>query len=105
MATAEKTRDHETIRKWAESRGGIPTIVKGTEGVLRIDFIEGKESGGREPSLEETTWEEWFQIFDESDVDFLCSNEEDSKFFKLVHSDDGGSTKKKSSRSRSAAGR
>jgi hypothetical protein len=49
--------------------------VKGTEGVLRIDFIEGERSGGREASLEEVTWDEWFDVFDESDIDFLYSPE------------------------------
>jgi hypothetical protein len=87
MASAKKTRDHDTIREWVESRGGIPTVVKGTEGLLRIDFVEGAESGGRESTLEETSWDEWFQIFDDNDLTFLHSPEDDSRFFKLVRSD------------------
>ena len=82
MAAAVKTTDHEEIRRWAEERGGVPTVAGG--GVLRIDFVEGRESGGREESLEEVDWEEWFRIFDESNVQFLHSPEKDSKFFKLV---------------------
>jgi hypothetical protein len=84
MASAQRTRDHEEIRKWVEARGGIPTIVKGTGGLLRIDFIRGAKSGGREASLDEISWDEWFRIFDESEVSFLHSPEKDSKFFKLV---------------------
>jgi hypothetical protein len=84
MASAHTTRDHEEIRRWAEERGGVPTIVKGTGGLLRIDFVEGEQSGGREPSLEELSWDEWFRIFDENGLAFLCSPEEDSKFFKIV---------------------
>lgn len=84
MASAEKTRDHDKIRQWAESRGGIPTVVKGTGGLLRIDFVEGAQSGGREASLEETSWDKWFAVFDESDLDFLYSPDEESRFFKLV---------------------
>jgi len=84
MASADRTRDHETIRRWAESRHGLPTIVKGTEGMLRIDFVQGKASGGREASLEETSWDKWFEIFDDNGLSFLHSPEEDSKFFKLV---------------------
>jgi hemerythrin superfamily protein len=90
MASAISTRDHEEIRRWAEERGGVPTIVKGTGGLLRIDFTEGPQSGGREPSLEEVSWDEWFRIFDESQLTFLCSPEEDSKFFKLVAEEKAG---------------
>ena len=87
MASAERTTDHETIRHWTEERGGIPTIVKGTEGLLRIDFVEGPESGGREQKLEEVDWDEWFEIFDESNVEFLYSPEKESKFFKIVRAE------------------
>ena len=82
MATAETTTDHEEIRRWAEERGGVPTIAG--SGVLRIDFVEGSASGGREGSLQEVDWDEWFRIFDESNVQFLYSPEKDSKFFKIV---------------------
>jgi hypothetical protein len=87
MASAERTTDHETIREWTEQRGGIPTIVKGTEGLLRIDFVEGPESGGREQKLEEVDWDQWFEIFDESNVEFLYSPEKESKFFKIVRAE------------------
>jgi hypothetical protein len=84
MASAMRTRDHEQIRAWAEERGGVPTVVKGTDGLLRIDFVEGPRSGGRESSLEQVDWDRWFEVFDESDLSFLFSPESDSKFFKLV---------------------
>jgi len=84
MASATRTRDHDQIRAWAEDRGGIPTVVKGTEGLLRIDFIEGAESHGREPSLEEVSWERWFELFDDNELAFLFSPEGESRFFKLV---------------------
>jgi hypothetical protein len=84
MASAKRTKNHEEIRKWAEDRGGIPTVVKGTEGLLRIDFIRGGKSGGREQSLEEVDWDRWFEIFDDNDLSFLHSPEKDSRFFKLV---------------------
>jgi hypothetical protein len=86
MSSARRTRDHDEIRAWAESRGGIPTFVKGTgEGLLRIDFIEGRGSGGREENLEETTWDEWFKVFDDRGLEFLFQPEGDSRFFKLVY--------------------
>lgn len=87
MAKAMQTRDHDQIRRWAEERGGVPTIVKGTEGLLRIDFVEGARSGGREESLEEVDWETWLEKFDDNDLVFLCSPEEDSRFFKLISSE------------------
>jgi hypothetical protein len=88
MASATRTTDHEAIRRWVEERGGIPAIVKGTEGLLRIDFVRGEKSGGRAASLEEVDWERWFEIFDDSELAFLCSPDPDNKFFKLVR--DGG---------------
>ena len=65
MARARRTADHDEIREWVESRGGRPAIVEGTEGLLRIDFDEP------DPTLEETDWDTFFRIFDESNVDFL----------------------------------
>jgi hypothetical protein len=84
MATALRTRSHDEIRQWAEQRGGIPTYVKGTEGLLRIDFVKGKGSHGREESLEEVSWDDWFKVFDDRGLSFLHSEERDSRFFKLV---------------------
>lgn len=33
----KRTRNHNAIRRWAEKRGGRPTMVEGTQ-ILRIDF-------------------------------------------------------------------
>ena len=85
MSSARKTKDHDEIREWAESRGGIPTFVEGTGGLLRIDFIKGKKSGGREDSLEEVSWEKWFEVFDDRGLEFLFQPEGDSRFFKLIY--------------------
>lgn len=84
MASAITTRDHDRIRRWTEERGGIPAVVKGTGGLLRIDFVEGTGSGGREDSLEEVSWDRWFELFDDNELSFLCSPEPDNRFFKLV---------------------
>ena len=88
MSSARRTRDHDEIRRWVEDRGGIPTFVKGTGGMLRIDFVEGRKSGGREENLEETTWEEWFRVFDDRGLEFLHVPEGESRFFKLVNPGD-----------------
>lgn len=66
------TRDHEQIRRWVEERNGKPSTVKSTHsgddaGLIRLDFPG--YSGG--DSLEEISWEEWFQKFDDSDLVLL----------------------------------
>lgn len=67
MSESKKTQDHDTIRKWAESRDGHPAKIetKGDGGILRIDF------GEPEDNLTQIEWEEFFQIFDESGLTFL----------------------------------
>ncbi|HEV3154704.1 MAG TPA: hypothetical protein VGZ02_12940 [Candidatus Baltobacteraceae bacterium] len=39
MATAQRTHDHEEIRRWVEEHDGHPAVVEGTRGVLRIVFL------------------------------------------------------------------
>jgi hypothetical protein len=90
MAGSSKTTtDHTVIRTWAEERGGKPVTVRGTggddePGVLRIDFPGGAGSD----RLEEISWDEWFEKFDEKNLAFLYQEEkasgEESTFFKLV---------------------
>ncbi len=84
------TTDHEEIRKWVETRGGKPACVRGTgakddPGILRIDF-EGVGAG--EDKLEELSWDEFFDKFEENDLAFLhqdkTSDGKTSRFFKFV---------------------
>ena len=83
------TTDHDEIRRWVEEHGGRPAIVRGTRdedggGVLRIDF----PGGAGEDELEPVSWDEWFEVFDRSQLAFLYQDQrsggEDSTFFKLV---------------------
>ena len=100
MASESKTTtDHDEIRQWAESRGGKPATVARTEndgevGVLRIDF-PGYSGAG---SLEEISWDEFFEKFDEKQLAFLyqdkTSSGEESRFFKLVSRDTAEHTHK-----------
>ena len=80
---SETTTDHETIREWAEEHGGHPARVEGTSeddgGLLRIDF------GDVDESLEEISWDEFFDEFEASDLALVY--EEDSRFSKLVDRD------------------
>ena len=84
------TTHHEVIREWAESRGGRPSTVPGTEhgdhlGVLRIDFQEP------DPNLREVSWEEWFATFDARRLNFIYQEERmdghTSTFFRLENPD------------------
>ncbi len=79
---SKTTRDHDTIRKWAEERGGKPSRVQDT-GVIQLDFPG--YSGDR---LEEISWDEWFEVFDDRGLEFLyqetTKDGEQSNFNKLV---------------------
>lgn len=88
MASSKTTTDHDFIRKWAQQRGGRPTVAKGTErrqegvGVLRFDF------GEKEASLEEISWDEFFDTFEKKNLALLYQDETaegaQSRFFKFV---------------------
>ncbi|MEZ4599681.1 MAG: hypothetical protein R2940_07815 [Syntrophotaleaceae bacterium] len=90
-----RTTDHETIRKWVEQRDGHPASVKTTgdnddPGLLRIDFpgYSGKDS------LEQISWEDFFDKFEEKKLAFLYQEKlnsgQESRFFKFVRRGDGG---------------
>lgn len=106
MASLSKTTsDHEEIQKWAEERGGKPSHVKSTGskediGILRIDFPGYSGQG----SLEEITWDQFFEKFDERGLSLIYQEEtaagERSNFNKLVsaetaqESESGGGPKR-----------
>jgi hypothetical protein len=81
----QTTRDHEFIRRWAEERGGKPSVVEGTQ-ILRFNFDE--PGGDDDDRLKEISWEEFFQVFDDSDLSLIFSERsskgQTSRFFKFV---------------------
>src|SRR6185437_7539503 len=88
-SSARQLNDHDEIRQWAEERGGKPACVRGTGGgddvgMIRIDFpgYSGADS------LEEISWDEWFDKFDESNLTLLVQDQtargQKSNFNKLV---------------------
>ena len=91
MSDSQTTTDHTKIRKWAEARDGAPATVKGTErndehaGLLRIDF------GPKEEQLEEISWDEFFEKFDQAKLAFLYQDKTKdggvSRFHKFVARD------------------
>jgi len=90
MATqsAKATTDHEEIRRWAERHGGKPAAVKRTHqdddpGIIRLMFPKAPHH--QDDALEEISWDEWFDKFDENGLALL--HEPDSNFNKLVKKD------------------
>ena len=86
---SKTTTDHETIRQWAKERNAKPTAVKGTHseqetGIIRLDL---PGYGGGE-SLEEISWDEFFDKFEDNQLAFVYEDEtkegQKSNFNKLV---------------------
>jgi hypothetical protein len=76
MARSLTTTDHDTIRRWAEDRGGKPSEVvstasEGGVGIIRIDF-PGYSGEGK---LQELSWDDWFRKFDEASLAFVYEEE------------------------------
>jgi hypothetical protein len=88
---AQAMTDHKTIREWAEARGGKPAAVKTTHrrddpGILRFIFPDSRYAD--DENLEEITWDEFFEKFDEAGLALLYQEKtkdgEVSTFNKLV---------------------
>lgn len=83
------TTDHNEIRRWAEERGAKPSAVIRTEhdhdpGIIRLDFPDYSGAG----SLEEISWDDWFEKFEEKKLALLHQDEtaggQKSNFNKLI---------------------
>jgi hypothetical protein len=88
MARAHATTDHQAIRRWIETHNGHPSVVRATQGrrkesagLLRVDF------GTPEESLEEISWDDFFDTFEQNNLAFLYQDEKDSRFHKFVNRD------------------
>jgi hypothetical protein len=90
MSDAKTTTNHDEIRRWVEERGGRPARVKdtggsGDPGILRIDY----PGRGDDESLEEISWDDWFEWFDRNELALLYQEETsgggESRFSKLVN--------------------
>ena len=71
MTLSRTTRDHDEIRRWAEARGAVPAEVKGTErggeaGIIRFEFPNAPNHN--DSKLDEISWEEFFEKFDEAEL-------------------------------------
>ena len=92
MSSSKRTTDHTRIRRWVEARQGKPARVQATGqrddvGLLRIDFPEDHEDE-EDDELEEITWDEFFEKFDEKRLAFVYQEKtatgEPSRFNKFV---------------------
>jgi hypothetical protein len=110
MALSKNTKDHDTIRQWAESRGAVPSEVASTEkdgepGLLRFQFPKAKNRN--DSALKEISWDEFFEKFDQNNLTLVYQEKtaggQRSNFNKLVHDENlkSSSSKKKSSSSSS----
>ena len=109
--SSKSTRDHDEIRKWAEARGAVPSEVasterKGSTGILRFEFPDAPNHN--DDKLQEISWDEFFEKFDESNLELIYQEEtasgERSNFNKLVHPESNEHSKSKST-SKSAGSR
>ena len=80
--TRRVTTDHETIRRWIESRGGHPAEVSGAPGedtgALRVD-IPGYDE---QEFLAALPWDEFFRRFEAKRLAFVY--EDEGRFFEFV---------------------
>jgi hypothetical protein len=91
MAETNITTDHDEIRKWAEARGGRPAAVRATQGkrgtgIIRLEFPDAPNAD--DEALEEISWEEFFDKFDEAELALLYQEKtakgQKSNFNKLI---------------------
>jgi hypothetical protein len=111
MTLSKTTRDHKEIRRWAESRGAIPSEVASTHnknepGILRFHFP--KAPGEKDNNLREISWDAFFEKFDDSNLELVYQEKtadgERSNFNKLVHPEESASSKKSSSAAKNKSG-
>ena len=90
-AKTKISTDHDEIRRWTDERGGRPAAVHSTHtkddvGIIRIEFPDAPNA--RDENLEEISWDEFFQKFDEANLALAHQEEtasgEKSYFYKLI---------------------
>ena len=92
MALSKTTRDHEEIRRWAESHGAVPSEVASTQrgkepGILRFQFPDAAQRN--DDNLQEISWDDFFEKFDANGLELIYQEQtadgEKSNFNKLVY--------------------
>jgi hypothetical protein len=105
-AHSQTTTDREQIRNWAEERGAHPACVKGTGGKDDVGMIRLDFPGYSGEKLQEISWDEFFEKFDEGNLALLYQEEtasgQKSNFNKLVSRETASSGRKTKPRTRAA---
>lgn len=87
---SDATTDHDTIREWAEERGGEPAHVATTAGdedagILRFQF---PDTAPDHEEIETIPWEEFFGKFDAENLALVYQDETESgrlsRFYRFV---------------------
>ncbi|HEV7415081.1 hypothetical protein [Tianweitania sediminis] len=105
MAETITLTDHEAIRDWAAARMGTPAVVDispaaGTQPMLRLVFdqrayldTDQAERPVNAGGLELVEWDEWFKIFEESELALVVSADvpgQRDSFHELIRRDETG---------------
>lgn len=105
-ALSQTTTDHEQIRSWAEERGAHPACVKGTGGGEDVGMIRLDFPGYTGEKLQEISWDEFFEKFDENGLALVyqetTASGETSNFNKLVRRETAGLKGPANSKTRAA---
>jgi hypothetical protein len=65
------TVDHKLIKSWAEARNARPTQLKRFENEQITDRIRMRFPDDRFPDESDLEWEEFFDIFDTNELEFV----------------------------------
>jgi hypothetical protein len=112
MALSKNTKNHDEIRKWAESRGAVPSEVAATHtdsepGILRFQFPRAVNKN--DAALREVPWDEFFEKFDENGLALVYQDKtasgRKSNFNKLVKEENVKSSTRAKKKSASSSGR
>ncbi len=82
---SQQTTDHNTIKKFAEDNKLKPARVEGTEesgGLIRL--MQPSSSQSESDNLEEISWDEWFDAFDQNELALIYDGDGNKSFNKLV---------------------
>jgi hypothetical protein len=82
------TTDHDTIKKWIMERGGKPVVERGLCDEIRMLYIHFPDSEDIDRKTEELSWEDFFTLFEQNDLEFLYQEKtldgKQSRFGKFV---------------------
>lgn len=81
MNDKKVTTDHEEIRNWVEEHEGRPAVAPDRKNRAVRIFFPDQYVGD---PVQEISWDEFFDKFEEEDLAFMYKDDEDSRFFRIV---------------------